>query len=87
MYHENAILSLVCNYTGGRINPINSKRICRYSDLSRNILKMSDFTRAFTTLHIGRDEICKVFERLPKMEFDLLSFKTDLHFSTVCAYS
>ncbi|XP_055845059.1 nuclear RNA export factor 2 [Episyrphus balteatus] len=77
MYHPKAIFSMICNYSLASLNNHSTKRISRYSNLARNILKMSDFSRAMGSLHSGYDEICQALVAIPNVEHDIVGFNTD----------
>ncbi|XP_055911475.1 nuclear RNA export factor 2 [Eupeodes corollae] len=77
MYHPKAIFSMTCNYSLAKLNNHTTKRISRYTNLARNILKMSDFSRAVASLHSGYDEICQALVAIPNVEHDVVGFTTD----------
>lgn len=78
MYHPKAIFSMICNYSLSTLTTQASKRISKYTNLARNILKMSDFSRAMGSLHSGYDEICQALVAIPNVEHDIVGFNTDM---------
>ena len=84
LYHPNAIFSMTCTYAAAQITSQNFKRISKYDSNARNILKMSDFSRAHTTLHIGVKNIMKIFNAMPSVSHDILNFNTDTIIFNVC---
>lgn len=78
MYHPKAIFSMTCNYSLANLSNHSTKRISKFSNLARNILKMSDFSRAMASLHSGYDEICQALVAIPNVEHDIVGFNTDM---------
>ena len=76
---------MTCNYVAAQITSTNMKRISRYVNPARNILKMSDFARAHNSLHVGVKEIMQVFTALPSVTHDLTSLSTDTFMYNVSA--
>uniref|UniRef100_A0A1B0G986 Nuclear RNA export factor 2 n=1 Tax=Glossina morsitans morsitans TaxID=37546 RepID=A0A1B0G986_GLOMM len=77
VYHDNAMLTLTCNYLSANSTQKTRARIGVYSAVSRNILKMRDLARAYATVHYGREEIMATILSLPDVSFDMLTFTTD----------
>lgn len=77
VYHDNAMLTLTCNYLSANSTQKTRARIGVYSAVSRNILKMRDLARAHATVHYGREEIMATILSLPDVSFDMLTFTTD----------
>uniref|UniRef100_A0A0A1XJM5 Nuclear RNA export factor 2 n=3 Tax=Zeugodacus cucurbitae TaxID=28588 RepID=A0A0A1XJM5_ZEUCU len=77
LYHQSAIFTLSFNYIVAQMTSQNFKRISKYRENSRNILKLSDLSRAHTSIHLGADQIMQVFFQLPSMRHDMLTFSTD----------
>lgn len=81
-YAENALFSLTSSYPA--ITPVDSPRLNAYHSAGRNLLKISDFPRRKTRLHVGKSDIVEfLHKQLPKTEHDLLSFAVDLPIFTV----
>ncbi|XP_067648299.1 nuclear RNA export factor 2 isoform X3 [Eurosta solidaginis] len=76
-YHGNAIFTMSFNYHIAQMTSQNIKRISKYRESRRNILQMSDLSRAHTTIHMGSDQIMQIFLQLPSMRHDILTFNTD----------
>lgn len=64
----------------------NSKRILKYLNFSRNILKIAELSRAFTSMHYGPNEILQVLMELPEATHDMLTFSTDCSIYNVSTY-
>lgn len=62
----------------------NFRRISKYRENCRNILKISDLSRANTSMHLGATQIMQVFFQLPSTRHDLLTFNTDTMIYNVC---
>ncbi|XP_053952894.1 nuclear RNA export factor 2 [Anastrepha ludens] len=77
LYHQNAIFTLSFNFRIAQMTPQNVKRITKYRESSRNILKIADLSRAHTSIHLGSDQVMQIFLQLPSMRHDLLTFCTD----------
>ncbi|XP_036339922.1 nuclear RNA export factor 2-like isoform X2 [Rhagoletis pomonella] len=77
LYQRNAMLTVSFNYHIAQMTSQNFRRISKYRENSRNILKMSDLSRAHTTIHLGSDQIMQTFLQLPSIRHDLLTFSTD----------
>ncbi|XP_020714770.1 nuclear RNA export factor 2 isoform X2 [Ceratitis capitata] len=77
LYHPNAIFTTSFNYRIAQMTTQNFKRISKYCENSRNILKISDLSRAHTSVHLGTNQIMQVLFELPSMLHDTLTFNTD----------
>ncbi|KAM7359106.1 nuclear RNA export factor 2 isoform 2-T2 [Cochliomyia hominivorax] len=77
LYHPKAILTLTCNYHLAKLPAQNSKRILKYLNFSRNILKIAELKRAYTTMHYGPTDIFQVLMTMPGTTHDMLTFSTD----------
>ncbi|KNC26297.1 Nuclear RNA export factor 2 [Lucilia cuprina] len=76
LYHPKSVLTLTCNYNLAKLPAQNSKRILKYLNVSRNILKI-EFNRAYTSMYFGPSEIIRVLMELPGTTHDMLTFSTD----------
>ncbi|XP_049317860.1 nuclear RNA export factor 2 [Bactrocera dorsalis] len=77
LYHRNAIFTFSFKYIVAQMTSQNFKRISKYRENCRNILKISDLSRAHTSIFLGANQIMEVFFQLPSTRHDLLTFNTD----------
>ncbi|KAJ8951754.1 hypothetical protein NQ318_012605 [Aromia moschata] len=85
LYHRNALFSLTSEYLDGQLSSPNA-HMRPYNNVSRNLLKVADFSRNSEFLFRGSLQIMKLFSQLPPTEHDPYSFKVDLIYSTTfCA--
>lgn len=67
LYDKNSTFTLTCNY----------KQLDRYMRFARNIIGDGNLSQIASQVYHGRDELMKVFQLMPKVAYDLLSFTTD----------
>lgn len=84
LYHRNAIFTFSFNYIIAQMTSQNFKRISKYRENCRNILRISDLSRAHTSIHLGANQIMQVFFQLPSTRHDLLTVNTDTMIYNVC---
>ncbi|KAL0280869.1 UNVERIFIED_CONTAM: hypothetical protein PYX00_002033 [Menopon gallinae] len=77
-YHENSNFSM-CSFVvpTSSMSPPNH-RLNVYHHESRNLMKVPYYLKRRSRLHIGRSNIVKLLEKLPKTQHDLSSFVVDL---------
>lgn len=79
MYHEKATFTLSA-YHDPEDTP-NWKKLTHYMKESRNLLTLSDFKKAYSTVNIGPQEIIDVLNKLPVILYDPKSFTVDVPYS------
>ncbi|KAL3284668.1 hypothetical protein HHI36_018822 [Cryptolaemus montrouzieri] len=77
LYHPKAMFSLTCLYKEGLINSGTTK-LDSYEPINRNLLSHSFLSKPQENIIIGRGEILKKIDTLPKTEHDGHSFCVDL---------
>ncbi|KAK7867460.1 hypothetical protein R5R35_009772 [Gryllus longicercus] len=81
MYHPDALFSLTCNYVPGQ-STSSTARLTRYTLESRNLLRLSDYSKSQQLLSQGAEEVLSALCRLPRTEHDPYSFAVDLPYYT-----
>lgn len=77
MYHGDALFSLTSTYLPAQ-STSNTARLTEYTIESRNLLKLSDYTKGLKLLRHGSDAILATICKLPRSEHDPYSFTVDL---------
>ncbi|XP_023713716.1 nuclear RNA export factor 1 isoform X2 [Cryptotermes secundus] len=77
MYHGDALFSLSSTYLPAQ-STSSTARLTEYTIESRNLLKLSDYSKGFKLLRHGADAILPTICKLPRSEHDPYSFTVDL---------
>ncbi|XP_069677652.1 nuclear RNA export factor 1-like [Periplaneta americana] len=77
LYHINASFSLTSTYLPAQ-STSNTARLTEYTMESRNLLKLSDYSKNLKLLYHGPDDILATISKLPRSEHDPFSFTVDL---------
>ncbi|XP_067011320.2 nuclear RNA export factor 1 [Anabrus simplex] len=77
LYHDEACFSMSANYLTGQ-STSSDARLTQYTVESRNLLKMSDYSKSLQLIHHGPEDIVACLCRLPNTEHDPVSFTVDL---------
>ncbi|XP_067011853.2 nuclear RNA export factor 1 isoform X2 [Anabrus simplex] len=76
-YHEEGCFSMSANYLGGQ-STSSTARLTRYTMESRNLFKISDYSKSFKLISHGPEDIIATLCRLPRTEHDPTTFTVDL---------
>ncbi|CAH1402877.1 unnamed protein product [Nezara viridula] len=76
MYHQRATFSFSAFNSSGTECEWN--RLSKYLVYSRNLLTLSDITKAYTSLIVGPEEIVKIINSFPVVQYDPFSFTIEV---------
>ncbi|XP_063245027.1 nuclear RNA export factor 1-like [Bacillus rossius redtenbacheri] len=76
LYHRNALFSMTAAYLPGQ-KTSSTARLTQYMISSRNLLKLSDYSKAYSSIEYGEDNILAMIQRLPPSDHDPYSFTVD----------
>ncbi|XP_056640186.1 nuclear RNA export factor 1-like isoform X1 [Diorhabda sublineata] len=77
LYHKDAMLSLNSTYYPNQVTSI-SARIHTYSQISRNLQKLANFSMMHNNLYLGNQQIANILLNLPATQHDPYSFTVDV---------
>nr|CAD7260590.1 unnamed protein product [Timema shepardi] len=81
LYHRDALYSLTATYLPGQTTS-STARLQEYMTESRNLRKLSDYTKSYNLLQHGQDRILEALCKLPPTQHDVYSFTVDVPFQT-----
>lgn len=76
MYHQRATFSFSAYNSSGAESEWN--RLSKYLAFSRNLLTLSDITKAYSSLMVGPEEIVKIINSFPVVQYDPFSFTIEV---------
>ncbi|XP_066901220.1 nuclear RNA export factor 2 isoform X2 [Halyomorpha halys] len=76
MYHQGAMFSFSL-YNSSDVES-DWNRLSKYMTFSRNLLTLSDITKAYTSLIIGPEKIVKIINSFPVVQYDPFSFTIEV---------
>lgn len=77
LYYKEALFSLSATYLPAQ-STSNTARLTEYTIESRNLLKLSDYSKNLRVLHRGPESIMGTICKLPTTEHDRYSFRVDV---------
>nr|CAD7439116.1 unnamed protein product [Timema bartmani] len=81
LYHRDALYSLTATYLPGQTTS-STARLQEYMTESRNLRKLSDYTKSYNLLQHGQDRILEALCKLPPTQHDVYSFTVDVPFQS-----